>query len=116
MLEENTFLQKGWYDEDKLVDAAAKWYGVPAEAEGYENIHLIITYDIDNGLILNKYENSKNWELINIRNRFGRVITTKLRNKVKMIMFQDEALRLRLKAKIKDIGLEHKYEPENDSN
>lgn len=116
MLEENTFLQKGWYDEDKLVDGDAKWYGVPAEAEGYENIHLIITYDIDNGLILNKYEDSKNWELIDIRRRFGRVIVTKLKNKVKMIMFQDEALKLRLKGKLKDIGLEHKYEPENDSN
>jgi len=116
MLEENTNLQKGWYDEDKIVADDAHWYGVPAEAEGYENIHLIITYDIDNGLVLNKYENSKNWELIDIRKRFGRVITTKLPNKVKAIMFQDEALKLRLKGKLEGIGLEHKYEPENGAN
>lgn len=93
-----------------------KWYANPAEAEAYENIHLIITYDIDNGLILNKYEDSKNWDLIDIRKRFGRVIVTKLKHKVKMLMFQDEALKLRLKGKLEQVGLEHKYEPENGAN
>ena len=31
-------------------------------------------------------------------------------------MFQDEALRLRLKGKLEGVGLEHKYEPENGAN
>src|SRR4051812_21663228 len=99
-----------------LGNGATEYYANPAEAEGYENIHLIITYDIDNGLILNKYEDSKNFELINIRKRFGRVIVTKLKHNVKMIMFQDEALKLRLKGKLENVGLEHKYEPENGAN
>jgi hypothetical protein len=106
-----------------VSDDKTKFYTIPAEAEGYENIHLILDYEVDNALILGKYSKTYNWELIDIRKRFGRVIVTKLGttrggtdNDVLMIMFQDDALKLRLKAKYPEIGLEHKYEPENGAN
>jgi hypothetical protein len=103
-----------------LGKGANQYYALPAEAEGYENIHLIIDYEIDNGLVIGKYSKTYNWELLDIRKRFGRVTITKLtgraKQKVKMIMFQDEALKLRLKAKLENVGLEHKYEPENGAN
>jgi hypothetical protein len=44
------------------------------------------------------------------------VTATKLKNGFMAFMFDKEALKIHLRGKYKDKGLEHKYEPENGAN
>ncbi|CFW93312.1 protein of unknown function [endosymbiont DhMRE of Dentiscutata heterogama] len=113
-LNKNDLFQLGWMKPaDQPTDPATRTK-VKTNTKKLKDIFLVLDSTVHNLLAIGKFSQAFNFKFVDLKERFGEVIETSLPNKYKIVMFDKRVMVL--KPRDRNKGLEHKYEPETQTN
>ncbi|RHZ36070.1 hypothetical protein [endosymbiont GvMRE of Glomus versiforme] len=113
-LSKNDIFQLGWLKPAANATDPATRTKVKTNTKKLKDIFLALDSSIHNLLAIGKFAQAFNFKFVDLKDRFGEVIETCLPNNYKMVMFDKRVMVLKPREQNK--GLEHKYEPETQTN